>query len=319
MNKQDASLLVNKKILNDSSLLPLLNAGRNGNVCWANINAKKDVWWIDIPIRKLKKHLHLLLNDEVKRVFYWISVEAKISDPYDKFRKIRDNYIGIELSSREPNKFVDIKSGGTNFNFKEYSITKFDHFETEPNEDLIETNFAIIDEEPVDVSRELFLTAVKSLEAQMAGMFEELSAIQLKIREQLKFFCDGKTLKGNELVGWLGEIYGKLLFGGTMVDDSYEHDIEDADGNRISIKTRKGWKSGWTQSSAIPKIIGDDCPTHLLFVHLDDDYSIHGMWLFDWYYLIKHERFRKHMVRGNLRSYIFRLNESRDQNRRVFP
>ncbi len=104
-----------------------------------------------------------------------------------------------------------------------------------------------------------------------------------------------------------------------MVDDSYEHDIEDADGKRISVKTRKGWKSGWTQSSAIPKITGDDCPTHLLFVHLDDDYSIHGMWQFDWHYLIEHDRFRKHMVRGNMRSYIFHLNESRDQDHKIFP
>ncbi len=42
-------------------------------------------------------------------------------------------------------------------------------------------------------------------------------------------------------------IYGKMLFQGTMVDDSREHDIETADGKHISIKTRKGWNSAWTQ------------------------------------------------------------------------
>lgn len=320
MNKQDASRIVNKNILNDNPSLPLLNAGINGNVCWANINAAKDVWWIDIPIKKFKNHLHLLLNDELKKIFYWISINAdQIEDPYNKFRKLRDNYISIELSSRETNEFVDIKSGGKNFNFRIFMITKFDHSEKEPNEDIIEKNFDITKDESISKNGDLCKTAVKSLESDMAIIFEELSAVQLKIREKLKVFCNGKTLKGNELVGWLGEIYGKLLFHGTMVNDSYEHDIDNADGKRVSIKTRKGWKSGWTQSSAIPKITGDDCPTHLLFVHLDDDYSIHGMWLFDWDYLIEHDRFRKHMVRGNMRSYIFHLNESKDQGNKIFP
>jgi len=35
-----------------------------------------------------------------------------------------------------------------------------------------------------------------------------------------------KTLKGNELVGWLGEIYTKIVLNGHLVDDSYEHDVE---------------------------------------------------------------------------------------------
>ena len=134
----------------------------------------------------------------------------------------------------------------------------------------------------------------------------------------MKKYCDNKVLKGNEVVGWLGEIYGKLLFAGNMVDDSCEHDIESSDGKRISVKTRKGWKSGWTQSSAIPKIEGEDCPTHLMFVHLDDDYSVHGIWLFDWNYLCNEGRFRKHIVRGNLRSYIFHLNENNDNTHKIY-
>ena len=320
MNKQNASFIVNKNIIKDTPSLPLLNAGRNGNVCWANINIAKDVWWIDIPIKKFINHLHLILNDKSKNIFYWISINANnISDPYNKFRKLRENYISIELSSREINKFVDIKSGGTNFNFKIFKITKFDHPEKEPNENLVVKNVNLAIDEPTNEKGYLCKTAVKSLETDMTVMFEQLSAMQLTIREKLKTFCNGKTLKGNELVGWLGEIYGKLLFDGTMVDDSYEHDIESSDRKRVSIKTRKGWKSGWTQSSAIPKITGDDCPTHLLFVHLDDDYSIHGMWLFDWHFLTEHDRFRKHMVRGNMRSYIFHLNESKDQNNKIFP
>lgn len=157
------------------------------------------------------------------------------------------------------------------------------------------------------------LKAVQHLESECQPLFSQLAALQNKIRETLVAHADGKTLKGNELVGWLGEIYGKLLLEGKLVDDRKEHDFLAADGRRVSVKTRKGWNSGWKQTSAIPKIEGDDCPTHLLFVHLDDDYSIDRMWLFDWDHLLAAARFRKHNVRGSQRSFIFVLDEARDE------
>jgi hypothetical protein len=52
-----------------------------------------------------------------------------------------------------------------------------------------------------------------------------LAAIQQRIRERLSEHADGKNLKGNELVGWLGEIYGKILFDGRLVSDDKEHDF----------------------------------------------------------------------------------------------
>ena len=162
-------------------------------------------------------------------------------------------------------------------------------------------------------------TGITELEAECQALFDKLRAVQCKIREKLAEHADGKTLKGDELVGWLGEIYGKLLFEGTLVDDREEHDFVTANGRRVSVKTRKGWRPGWKQSSAIPKIEGSDCPTHILFVHLNDDYSIDRTWLLGWQCLINENRFKQHIVRGSLRSYKFSIDESRDKQYIVYP
>lgn len=161
-------------------------------------------------------------------------------------------------------------------------------------------------------------SAVAELEAECQALFTQLAELQKKIREKVSVHADGKNLKGNELVGWLGEIYGKLLFNGTLVSDREEHDFVADDGQRVSVKTRKGWNSGWKQTSAIPKIEGSDCPTHLLFVHLNDDYSIDRMWLLEWSLLVKTERFKKHMVRGSQRSFIFAIDEEKDKAHVVY-
>lgn len=154
---------------------------------------------------------------------------------------------------------------------------------------------------------------VSKLEVECQVLFSKLSSLQREIKDKLSIHADGKNLKGNELVGWLGEIYGKLLFNGKLVDDREEYDFVSATGHRVSVKTRKGWNSGWKQSSAIPKIEIDGCPTHLLFVHLNDDYSIDRMWLFEWLQLVITERFKRHIVRGAQRSFIFTIDEVRDE------
>ena len=160
--------------------------------------------------------------------------------------------------------------------------------------------------------------AVGKLEAECQTLFSELASLQKEIRKKLSGHSDGKNLKGNELVGWLGEIYGKLFFDGKLVDDQEEHDFVSSDGLRVSVKTRKGWNSGWKQTSAIPKIEGSDCPTHLLFVHLNDDYSIDRMWLLEWRQLVSAQRFKRHMVRGSQRSFIFDIDEVKDKPNLVY-
>jgi hypothetical protein len=51
------------------------------------------------------------------------------------------------------------------------------------------------------------IKAVAAIEQELKGIFSQLSKLQSKIHEKLLAFADGKTLKGNEHVGYLGEIY----------------------------------------------------------------------------------------------------------------
>lgn len=156
-------------------------------------------------------------------------------------------------------------------------------------------------------------TSVSTLEQECKPLFDELATLQARIREKLSAHADGKALKGNELVGWLGEIYGKLLLDGELVSDREEHDFECTDGTRVSVKTRKGRGTGWKRTSAIPKLDGHQCPTHLMFVHLNDDYSIDRIWLFPWSDLSTNGRLKNHNVRGLHRSFIFTLDERKDK------
>jgi hypothetical protein len=160
--------------------------------------------------------------------------------------------------------------------------------------------------------------AVHELELECQSLFSKLESLQNEIQKKLEAHADGKNLKGNELVGWLGEIYGKLFFDGKLVDDREEHDFVSSAGLHVSVKARKGWKNGWKRTSAIPTIKGDECPTHLLFVHLNDNYSVDRMWLLDWCTLVTAERFKKHNVRGEHRSFIFTINEVKDKEHVVY-
>lgn len=98
-----------------------------------------------------------------------------------------------------------------------------------------------------------------------------------------------------------------------LVDDSFEYDVLTPQGDKISVKCRKGFGNGWRATSAIPKIeLSEDAPTHLMFVHLNNDYSIDRIWLYCWAELLEEGRFQVHHVRGDRRSYRFQVNEKTD-------
>lgn len=44
--------------------------------------------------------------------------------------------------------------------------------------------------------------------------FDAIVKAQNEIKNKLIVYSDGKNLKGDEIVGWLGEIYAKILFDG---------------------------------------------------------------------------------------------------------
>ena len=158
----------------------------------------------------------------------------------------------------------------------------------------------------------------ENVQTEFEPLFCKLSKMQREIQEKIAKYSDGKVLKGNELVGWLGEVYTKIILNGRLVDDTHEHDVETEDGMRVSVKTRKGRGNGWKKSSAIPKIEGADCPTHLMFVHLDEKYLVLRMWLYPWGHLQRTDRFRPHVVRGNLRSFYMSVKPDVDSDYEVY-
>ncbi|MHB0929472.1 MAG: hypothetical protein ACYC3W_11340 [Candidatus Nanopelagicales bacterium] len=151
------------------------------------------------------------------------------------------------------------------------------------------------------------------IESELANNFDQLASIQNEIRRKLAQYSTEKNLKGYEVVGWLGEIYIKILFNGKLVSDIYEHDVELVTGERISVKTRKGRNLGWNNTSLIPRIIGDNLPTNLAFINLDDNYRINKIWLFPWEYLYLNNRFIEKKVRGQLRGFIVKIDEVKDK------
>ncbi len=154
------------------------------------------------------------------------------------------------------------------------------------------------------------LQELGQLELELLKHFTIINQENTNIRQKLVPYADGKKLKGDEVVGWLGEIYCKLLLDGTLVSDENEHDFVTKNGDRISVKTRKGNEIGWNRTSAIPKKDSDNNPTHLMFVHLNEDYSIDKIWKFPWTEISG--RFKEHKVRGSHRSFYFQISPEND-------
>lgn len=161
--------------------------------------------------------------------------------------------------------------------------------------------------------------ALSELHNEMHQDFDAVYNGIRNIKNKLRKNSDGKTLKGDEIVGWYGEVCCRQLMGGILVSDKLEYDVLTPDGYRISVKTRKGSNGGWNTTSAIPKIdIDKESPTHLMFIHLADDYRVKEIWLFEWKELHDTNRFLEHNVRGNRRSYIVRINRQTDRKYLIY-
>lgn len=102
------------------------------------------------------------------------------------------------------------------------------------------------------------------------------------------------------------------MVNGVLAPDDYDFDIVARD-MRISVKARKGTGRGWNITSIIPRIKGEGCPTHLMFIQFTDGYLLFRVWLFPWGNLLEHGRFVEKKVRGEHRGYYVRINPSTDQ------
>ena len=111
MDKQSAIAMVNghlgHKLLNQR------------NTSFANINASKDVWWIDINPRKFYSDLHILLVKESGSGLIWLRIKGNSISALEKVFKVRQDkgVIDLEISSRPQDYMRDVKSGGTGYDF----------------------------------------------------------------------------------------------------------------------------------------------------------------------------------------------------------
>lgn len=127
MNKQEASSIINKDLGKE-----ILNPKNKGNVKWATINNKKDVYWINIHVDlRISNEYHLILNDEEKKQFTHLIIPKNELDTnlfkivFDKTVEL--DKVDIELSTNQENYLVDIKSGGTQYDFSKYISKVFNY------------------------------------------------------------------------------------------------------------------------------------------------------------------------------------------------
>ena len=92
------------------------------NTSFANINASKPVWWININPSKFKSDLHLLLAKEGYGGLIWLHIKGNAFPDVRKVFRVRQDKdcIDLEISSRPPKYMTDIKSGGTEYDFTKH-------------------------------------------------------------------------------------------------------------------------------------------------------------------------------------------------------
>lgn len=95
----------------------------NRNAHFANINARKDVWWFDIPLKKVnpgaERILHLLLYDHRSKELHHLRVPTGyIRENLSKLvTRNEKETISLELSTDRSNLFQDVRptAGGVHF------------------------------------------------------------------------------------------------------------------------------------------------------------------------------------------------------------
>ncbi len=95
---------------------------------FANVNARKPVWWFDIPIEKFTSGhytlIDLLLCDGLTNQLHHLQVPTEfIRNQIDEF-KIREDkqVISLELSSQTYNLFQDVRPGSKRLSFAKFLV-----------------------------------------------------------------------------------------------------------------------------------------------------------------------------------------------------
>lgn len=99
---------------------------KTSSIHFANVNASKDVWWLDIPIAKLSQggnsNISLLLYDYRSDMLYYLEI------PKDYFKdnqrrlvmRREKECISLELSTDNSNIFRDVRPSGDGVDFSRF-------------------------------------------------------------------------------------------------------------------------------------------------------------------------------------------------------
>lgn len=93
----------------------------SSNTSFSKINKSKEVWWYNIAVSKFNNNVNLLLKTSTKVI--WIELPKGFVSNLSSYFKIREdkNAVDLEISADKNFKYlVDVKSGGTGFNFTEF-------------------------------------------------------------------------------------------------------------------------------------------------------------------------------------------------------
>ncbi len=102
------------------------NTVMSTNSSYASINKSKEVWWLNIPLGKFDEQVNLLLQGEDKVI--WVQLPKNFVPNLASKFKIREdkNAVDLEISADKSYLYLkDVKSGGTNFDFKTYVKERF--------------------------------------------------------------------------------------------------------------------------------------------------------------------------------------------------
>jgi len=93
---------------------------------FANINASKDVWWFDIPLQEVMSERHefigLLVFDHKSDDLHYLRVPTVYlrSNMEKLFVRPDKETISLELSTKAPNVFQDVRPGGGKLSFRQF-------------------------------------------------------------------------------------------------------------------------------------------------------------------------------------------------------
>ncbi|MAO52767.1 MAG: hypothetical protein CML16_18100 [Pusillimonas sp.] len=88
-------------------------------VSFANINKRKNVWWLNIAVSKFTDDVHLLLN--TPEYAYWVQLPKGFAEGVPFIIRPDKNAVDLEISANPEFMYLkDVKSGGVGFDFEGY-------------------------------------------------------------------------------------------------------------------------------------------------------------------------------------------------------